>query len=224
MSKLSLLAVIVGALAAPTFGAVYKWTDAAGNTHYSSNLPPQPSSAEMIHIRPAASPPQAEPPRAPGGPPAPSSDEPPASGQSAAIEDLGPLPTNTSSRYLVTQSAGITVDPNDLTAQYTLVLSATPDLPPGAYLEADFDKPGDPGHPLVVGKQTQAGEHEIRIASGKFKGLKCWNYQAKVYVYRDSAKGLPLGVHLQTVQSHINLDNIRSPGDFAQARLRGACP
>ncbi len=50
MRKLSLLAVIVGALAAPTFGAVYKWTDVAGNIHYSSNLPPQPSSAEMIHI------------------------------------------------------------------------------------------------------------------------------------------------------------------------------
>ena len=62
------------------------------------------------------------------------------------------------------------------------------------------------------------------MESGKFKGLKCWNYQAKIYVYRDGSKGVPLGVHLQTVQSHINLDKIRSPEDLAEARVRGACP
>ncbi|MEE9521615.1 MAG: DUF4124 domain-containing protein [candidate division NC10 bacterium] len=230
MKKLLFLAlgVSVFVFAVAAFGEIYKWTDEEGKIHY-SDIPPQQNKAQEIEIRPTPSQPkpkstleQVE--ESKRLQPTPPHKQPPM-GRSLALKDLGPLPEAISSTYLETKSAGIVVKSwKKRTAMYSILLSAKPSLPFGAYLEAQFDNPEDPDASLVVGKARQGGQQIISIISPEFKGLKCWNYQAVIYVYRGRSKSQRLGIHRQTIQSRVNLEKVKSANDILEAGQRGNCP
>jgi hypothetical protein len=176
---------------------LYKWTDEEGNIHY-SDMPPGQKKVQEIDIQISPSQPKSQSTieqleESKTQQPYRRSFE----GSSAVLKDLGPLPENISSKYLITKSTGITiVNWKKGIAQYSIMLRAKPDLPYDAYLEAHFDNPKDSSTPLVVGKLRKGGQKEIFIMSPEFQGLKCWNYEAVIYVYRDKTKSQLLGVHL----------------------------
>ena len=217
MVKKILFASVMLFFAGLSNAAIYKWVDEDGNIHYGESPPPE---REAQEIKPEAGPSMVEIERAQER-----LKRLQAASRSLTLKALGPLPENVSSRYLATKSTGITtVNWKKRIAQYTIMLSAKPDLPFGAYLEAHFDNPADPGTPLVVRKLRQGGQQEIFIMSPEFKGLKCWNYGAVIYVYRGSNKSQLLGVHQQTIQSRINLENVKSLKDVLEAGKHGNCP
>ena len=220
--KPTVLRAVAVVLAVSAMGAgVYKWVDEEGRTIY-SDAPRSGKAAKELELAPQ--PPQEQLERAQQQLNR-QREKRQHSERSLALKDLGPLPRNSSSRYLETKGTNILMNVAERSAKFGISLKTKPDLPPEAYLEAHFDNPGDSDAPLVVGKTTGLGQHELVIISPEFKGLKCWNYQALIFVYKDRSKSHRLGIHLQTIQSRVNLEKLEldSPKDFARFP-KGACP
>lgn len=208
-------------------GAIYKWIDQDGQTHY-SDKPQSEITTETIEISP--SPPWTTPelPREQPGaskPSEPSSRHQRApAARSLPLGALGGLPKNLSSQFLETVSTGVAFNFENRTATYSISLKAKPSLPFGAYLELHFENPGEPDRHLIVGENWRGGPDDIFVISPEFRGIRCWNYEVTVYIYPDESKSHRLGVHRQTIQSRVNLDRVESLGDLLDAMRYGRCP
>ncbi|MGI0035505.1 MAG: DUF4124 domain-containing protein [Nitrososphaera sp.] len=139
--------------------------------------------------------------------------------RSLPLSALGPLPSNESSEYVETFGTSILFDTQTPVGQFGITLKAKQRLPFGAYLEAHFEDPANPNNQIVVGKVRQGAEEKVVILSPKLKGIKCWNYEVAVNVYRGSSKSKLLGTHHQRIQSRVNSDKIKTAKD-----LLGTCP
>jgi len=224
-------------LACPSQAKICKWVDENGVTHYAEKCPEQVDAAEVeIHAPPSNK--QVEDARqrsqtlmqqrsirqaqATG----------PARFHSLPLEQLGPLPENTTSVYLKTIGADLTfgldltIGLQELTGQFYLSLEARENLPKGAYLEAHFPNPANPDRKNVVYEQLRKEGATVRMLSPKSDGFKCWNYEVEVFVYRDKTKGELLGTHHQTIQSRVDLSLVNDAIEFttALAKIRGKCP
>ena len=77
----------------------------------------------------------------------------------------------------------------------------------------------------VVSKVIEAGEESDIFVSQEYEGIKCWNYEILVYVYRDKTKNELLDTHRQMDQSRINYSRIKTLEDLVTANLQGGrCP
>ena len=119
--------------------------------------------------------------------------------RSLSLAELGPLPDNTTSTYLITTGTGISLG-RDGNGQFDLFLEARNSVPSGAYLEAHFPVPGSAGQKQVIEKRSVNKGDEIILLSDKSSDFKCWNYQVEVFVYVDESKVDLLDVHQQTIQ------------------------
>ena len=201
---------------------MYKWVDEAGNVHYSDQPPPKEYEAEEFILLPAPS--EGAPDQQPLVSPRQHEQREPSAVRSLPLSELGPLPENESSQYIETISTGIGLDYRKRVAQFVITLKATQRLPRGAYLEVHFPDPANPANPVVMGKVRQGVTPKVTIISPKLKGLKCWNYEAIVYIYRARSRSTLLGTHHQIIQSRINLDKVRDATEFAMAMSNGNCP
>jgi hypothetical protein len=143
---------------------------------------------------------------------------------SLPLNQLGPLPTNTASKYLETKYAGLSIDTKHLRAEYNLTLKACTGLPYGAVLEVHFENPEDQDTPIVATVRRQGGKDSIMITSPPVKGFRCANYSVDIFVYRTAAKTRLLGTHQQFVQSRVNLDKVKSSKDLIKALTTSNCP
>ena len=147
-------------------------------------------------------------------------------GRSLPLEELGSLPENTTSTYLITKGAYISLDfeKNDK-GQFYLNLKARDNLPGGAYLEAHFPKPANADQKQIVGKKLRREGSEILMHSPKSSGFKCWNYEVEVFVYRDDSKDDLLDVHRQIIQSKFDQSLVKDVFDFSSRMSKGGiCP
>jgi hypothetical protein len=145
--------------------------------------------------------------------------------RSLSLEELGPLPDNTTSTYLKTTGSGINLGA-DGKGQFDLFLEARNSMPRGAYLEAHFPVPGSTGHKQVIEKESVNKGDRISLISDKSSKFKCWNYQVEVFVYANESKAELLDVHQQTIQSRFDNDLITGDlADFAMGMSSGGiCP
>jgi hypothetical protein len=217
-------------LACPSQAKICKWVDENGVTHYAEKCPEQVDSTEVnIHAPPSNN--QVEDARqrsqallqqrsirqAQATSPAPF--------HSLPLEQLGPLPENTTSVYVKTTGADLTYDSQNR-GQFFLSLEARDNLPKGAYLEAYFPNPANPDRKHVVDEQLRKEGATVRMLSPKSDGFKCWNYEVEVFVYRDKTKGELLDTHRQTIQSRVDLSLVNNPIELTTvlAKIGGKCP
>ena len=146
--------------------------------------------------------------------------------KSLPLNELGPLPENTVSNYLETLGTGFTQNsktPN--LSRFTIRLQFKRSMPRGAFIEVHFPNPEDLERKDVVSKVIKAGEKSDVFMSQEYEGIKCWNYEILVYVYRDKARTELLNVHRQIDQSRINYSRIKTLEDLVTANLQGGrCP
>jgi len=218
-------------LACPSQAKICKWVDENGVTHYAEKCPEQVDSTEVnIHAPPSnkqveaarqrsqtllqqRSIRQAQATR-------------PARFHSLPLDQLGPLPENTTSIYLKTSSTGLTFDSQELVGQFHLSLESRENLPKGAYLEAHFPDPANPIRKNLVDAQLNRKGATLTMRSPKSGGFKCWNYEVEVFVYRDKTKGELLDTHYQTFQSRVDLSLINDVTELTTAlvKIGGKCP
>ena len=212
------------------YGQIYRWVDKSGNVHYSDQPPPEEIQAEEWVAPPGLSVDLSRERRGDVQSQVERSDQRKSKTvQSLPLSALGPLPENESSEYLESVSTGVGYDIKTFSGNFSIWLKASPKLPRGAYLEAHFPNPSDPDSPHIVSKVRQGATPEIYIKSPALIGLKCWNYEVAIYVYRGRSKTAFLGTHHQVIQSRINLDSIRDKTDWmdattALAQGKGRCP
>jgi len=217
-------------LACPSQAKICKWVDENGVTHYAEKCPEQVDSTEVnIHAPPSnkqvedarqrsqallhqRSIRQAQATR-------------PVRFHSLPLEQLGPLPENTTSVYLKTIGADLTYDSQNL-GQFFLSLEARENLPKGAYIEVHFPNPANPDRQNVIDKQLRIEGATVRMLSPKSDGFKCWNYEVEVFVYRDKTKGELLGTHLQTIQSRVDMGLVNNAIELTTALVKtgSKCP
>ena len=209
-----LLAILGMALTAAGGDAradICKWVDEDGVTHYAAECP-EGVDSRQVELEPP--PPSRQDGKQAANPEAARQDKPdpaehgarPASYRSLPREQLGPLPDNAESTYLITTYTGLDFELEKLSAKFTLTLKAREQLPEGALLEAQFPDPANPAHKQAVSKTLKRARSEIILNSPPFGGLKCWNYEVEVYVYRDDSRAEPLDIHRQTIQSVMDFD------------------
>jgi len=144
--------------------------------------------------------------------------------RSLTLEELGSLPENTTSTYLVTKGTGITLDKDDK-GQFSLSLEVRGSVPRGAYLEAHFPAPRNEGQKQIVKKSSVSKGSSFLMVSPKSSGFKCWNYQVEVHVYADDSKEELLDIHQQTIQSRFDQDLFNGLAEYFDRMAGGGiCP
>jgi hypothetical protein len=217
-------------MAGPVRAQICKWVDEEGVTHYARECPELVDGKEIeIDAPPSEQQLEDAKKRAEALLQQPMSDSVPASKpaqfRSLPMEQLGPLPGNTTSTYLQTTGADLTFDLQNL-GQFFLSLEATEQTPQGAYIEAHFPNPANPDRKNVVDEELEREGATLRMLSPKAGGFKCWNYEVEVFVYRDRTKAELLGTHRQTIQSRVDLSLLNNASELvtAMATVGGICP
>ncbi|EXI74759.1 MAG: hypothetical protein AW07_01687 [Candidatus Accumulibacter sp. SK-11] len=138
------------------------------------------------------------------------------------------MPENATSEYMRTLAAGITCDerqPSPPLHRFVLNLRVRPDVPAGAYLEAEFENPLDAHKPLRASVELRASgfpevkREDLSLLSPMFDTVRCRNYEVVVRLYRGQASRELLGTHRQTIQSRVDSALWQAYGENAMARL-----
>jgi hypothetical protein len=224
----SVLYIGVLAIAVMSLGAVYKWVDEEGRVHF-SDQPTDRHKTKEVDIEPSLSPEQVEEARGIAEKSQQrwrdqQEQQQPSTYRSLPLTELGPLPENESSEYIETMSTLINFNTQKLVARFSIMLKAKQRLPHGAYLEAHYPDPANLINPVIVGKVRRGAASEVLILSPELQGLKCWNYEVVVYIYRGSSKSKLLGTHSQFIQSRVNLDKVKDGMELVMAMEKGNCP
>ena len=144
--------------------------------------------------------------------------------RSLSLDELGPLPENAKSTYLVTEYTGLTFKLKEKVGQFNLTLKAKKGLSRGALLEAHFPDPSNPARKDIVEEVLLEEEETIPFVSSLSGGFKCWNYEVEVFVYSNETKSELLGTHIQTIQSRTDLNLARDSMDTVRAITGTKCP
>ena len=235
MRRFGLLAVTILLFASSAAAqTVYRWVDQQGRVHFSdvptedakaSEVPcaPTPTSRQVDEARQ-----QAERQRQALGAAAAARaqrEAAPRHGQAVARE---PMPENATSEYMRTLAAGITCDerqPSPPLHRFVLNLRVRPDVPAGAYLEAEFENPLDAHKPLRASVELRASgfpevkREDLSLLSPMFDTVRCRNYEVVVRLYRGQASRELLGTHRQKIQSRVDSALWQAYGKNAMARL-----
>lgn len=143
---------------------------------------------------------------------------------SLSLQELGPLPENSTSKYLKTVSTAIRSSLEELSAQLAVTVAPKKGLPAGAYLEAHFPDPSNLETKNITSKVFRAGQADISLVSPKHRDIKCWNYEVVIHVYRGESKTKLLGTHHQIIQSRVNYSKVEDASDLLSASQTGRCP
>ena len=224
---------VVGVDAGET--GICKWVDEAGGVHFAETCPEgvtgteveiqDPPSREQVGETTQRSSLLEETRKVQEQPADSTSEKTPQGGRSLPLEELGPLPENTTSIYLSTIGADYTFDLEKLSGQFYLGLQAKDSLPRGAYLEVHFPNPANADKQHVVGKELRHEGDDFRMVSPKSAGFKCWNYEVEVFVYADDSKDKLLDIHRQIIQSRIDLSLVNTSEELVTGLAGGGrCP
>ena len=211
-------------LAFVAHAAIYKWTDAEGNVHYSGNPPPAGKATDLTE-QPT---PSYITPRQPQVPMpkedfAPESVECPSPAPSSFVPGVSVLPESEQSACLETTYAGWHFNAPQRRVRYMLTFKIKRGVPYGAVFDVQFANPQDPSKPLEETFRRAGGSSEINIESPFFSGLRCGNYLVEISIYRNSMRKQLLGTHKQYVQSRIDMTKALSRDQFIDAMLKGNC-
>ena len=90
--------------------------------------------------------------------------------------------------------------------------------------QAPPDKNQQTFYHLEIAEVRSGTQDVVIINSPVVRGVACWNYQVKVYVYRGPSKTKLLEIHPQIIQSRINYSKVKSTDDLFKAAAQSNCP
>jgi hypothetical protein len=209
---------------------ICKWVDDQGVTHYAERCPEEVES-EPVEIQPPPTEAQQEAARQRSEAllqsrqaTTRSRDSSSRQFRSLPADRLGPLPENTTSKYLRTTGTGLRYGKNNR-GRFTLMLETLDGLASGAYLEVHFPDPSNPARENIVGKVVETENGEMWFESPESDQFRCWNYEILVNVYRDSTKADLLDTHSQFVQSVYDLTLFEDDRPYLLQMVEGPkCP
>jgi hypothetical protein len=115
----------------------------------------------------------------------------------AAMAASSPKPAK--SKYLVTASAGIVLDPDE-GAHYGMTYRLRSFPLPDLYVVSLFENPEDPQTPLRAELRVEGGRNEFELNSAHFKTLRNDTlYSVELFIYADPAHTTLWGQHKQKV-------------------------
>ncbi|MDD4909530.1 MAG: hypothetical protein PHR44_02455 [Candidatus Omnitrophica bacterium] len=122
----------------------------------------------------------------------------------ATLEEANLMtPQPVTSEYFVTEGAGFLLTEGEAGYSYVLLLAARKPFEDGAFLEVYCENPKNRRDPLIVTKDLTPEDKKVTIESAKAQGfLPYHNYEAVVYIYKDSSKRELLGSHRQLVRAY----------------------
>lgn len=222
-----ILALLLGGLLCAD---ICKWVDEQGVTHYAERCP-EGVAAETVEVEPPLTEAQQEAARQRSetllqGAQTASSANSRSSRQfrSLPANELGPLPDNTTSKYLQTTYTGLRFGRNNQ-GRFTLTLETRGQLAGGAYLEVHFPDPANPARENVVAKEVPTERSAMRFDSPESDQFRCWNYEVLVNVYSDSSKTELLDTHSQFIQSQYDFRLFDKGSPVLLQMVEGAkCP
>ena len=139
-----------------------------------------------------------------------------------------PLLENATSQYMRTLGTGVTCDERQssrLLHTFVLQLWVHPDVPVGAYLEAEFENQLDGRKPLRAGAELRAPgfpevkAQEVSLVSPPFDTVRCRNYEVVVRLYRGRTARELLGTHRQQIRSRVDSALWKAYGENAIERM-----
>jgi hypothetical protein len=110
-------------------------------------------------------------------------------------------PKPVTSAFFVTQAGGFISNYPDPAVSYTLTLRVLDTLPRPAYLQVEYENPGDPDKPDLQYLEVQAGQQTVDLKSRFFSGARNRkSYRVVVEVFSDKAMKSKLGEHVQKIE------------------------
>jgi hypothetical protein len=108
-------------------------------------------------------------------------------------------PPATTSELLHTESAGFTMN-DSLGIVYAVTCSVRVEIGVPLYVTGQFENPSNRKAPLTVQQILPAGQRVLTMGSSGFKRIKNGQtYKIEIFLYKDEARSLLLGKHLQKV-------------------------
>jgi hypothetical protein len=118
------------------------------------------------------------------------------------------VPKPTTSEYFQSELAGFSIDTENRTIHYALVLGIRSPISAGAVLEASFENPT--GARNLSGERTPGlKEGLVGFTSTPVRGLRSMGvYEAVVRVYSDESRSSLLSTHTQLIRSEIDQNRL----------------
>jgi len=110
-------------------------------------------------------------------------------------------PKPVTSAFFVTQAGGFISNSPDPAVSYTLTLRVLDTLARPAYLQVEYENPGDPDNPDLQYLEVQAGQQTVDLKSRFFSGARNRkSYRVVVEVFSDKAMKSKIGEHVQKIE------------------------
>jgi hypothetical protein len=106
--------------------------------------------------------------------------------------------------YFSTKLCGIDLDGKTKDVHLRIELAVAKTLPPGGFVEVEFENPGERSVPLVVNRTVSGKERTVLFVSPAVTGVRARGYEVVTRVYTSAEKKQVLGVHTQVCQSLID--------------------
>ncbi len=103
--------------------------------------------------------------------------------------------------YVATRFCGFLFDGRTSEARFTLDLTVERPLPAGSMIEVVFENPLDRDKPLVVTRELNGDERELRILSTPVKGITQREYAMVARVYASRDKTTVLATHNESCRA-----------------------
>ena len=106
--------------------------------------------------------------------------------------------------YFSTKLCGVDLDGKTKDVRLRIELAVAKTLPPGGFVEVEFENPGERSVPLVVNRTVSGKERTVLFVSPAVTGVRARGYEVVTRVYASAEKKQVLGVHTQVCQSLID--------------------
>ena len=103
-----------------------------------------------------------------------------------------------------TRVCGVYLDGKTRMAHLRIELSVTGHVPPGAFVEVEFENPAEGKAPLVTGRAIKGSSERLVIFSPPLKGVRPRGYQVVVRIHESPEKKKVLAMHTQLCESLID--------------------
>lgn len=103
--------------------------------------------------------------------------------------------------YLATKLCGFVFDGRTGEARFSIDFTVRRPLPAGGLLEVAFENPLDRDRPVLVTRELEGGERELRVLSTPVKGITQREYAMVARVYASRDRSTPLATHTESCRA-----------------------
>jgi hypothetical protein len=106
--------------------------------------------------------------------------------------------------YFSTRLCGVDLDGKTKDVHLRIELAVAKTLPPGGFVEVEFENPADRSVPLVVSRTVSGKERSLLFVSPAVRGVRPRGYEIVTRVYASAEKRQVLGLQTQVCQSLVD--------------------